>query len=735
MEGSSLDLLMRKIMEYNPSADFSLLIRAYDFAQKAHLLQYRSSGDFYIEHPLGVANILADLHMDIPTIAASILHDVIEDTPVRIQQVRDTFGEEIYQLVEGTTKLSSINFKSKEEEQAENLRKMLVYMAKDIRVILIKIADRLHNMQTLSAIPEERQKEFARETLEIFAPLAHRLGMGQIKWELEDLTFRYLEPKKYRELANSVAKKRGEREKHIKKIIELLENKLGEAKINAEITGRPKHLYSIYQKMLKYKKTFKEIYDLTAIRIITDSKEKCYEVLGIVHSLWKPIPGMFDDYIAMPKSNNYQSIHTIILDTTGEPIEIQIRDQTMHEISEYGIAAHWRYKENIKTIDDFEEKIVFLRHLLELQKEYPNAQEFLDSLKVNLFEDEVFVFTPQGDVVKLPANSTPIDFAYRIHTEIGNHCVGAKVNNRIVSLNYRLLNGDIVEIITSKETKPSRDWLNFVQSSHTKSKIKHWFREQNREQSIREGKEAIEKEIRKQGLEPKELFLGKYLEKIVEKMHLKDIDDLLASVGYGDISSQSVANKLQELFQEERVLKEIPKILFPKEAIIKRRVAKSGKGIIVEGINNILVRLSKCCSPVPGDEITGYITRGKGVTIHRADCSNVLNLDDYHHRMVKVEWDKTKEIYCPVEIEIIAFDRVGLLNETTGTISRIGINLASAKMTTSKGRTKINLVLEIEDVNKLNQIIKKIKEIKGIFQTRRVSSGEIKTSENSPAKS
>lgn len=732
-EGSSLDILIRKIMSYNPYADFSLLIRAYNFAEKAHFDQYCKSGDFFIEHLLGVANILADLQMDISTIAAGILHDVVEDTSVRVQHIRDTFGEEISQLVEGVTKLDSLNFSSKEEEQAANLRKLFIYMAKDIRVVLIKIADRLHNMRTLSYLSEERQKEFSRETLEIFAPLAHRLGMAQIKWELEDLSFRYLDPEKYRELANLVQKKRKEREEQVKKIIQVLEDRLRKAKINAEVTGRPKHLYSIYQKMLKYKKSFKEIYDLTAIRVITESKEKCYEVLGIVHSLWKPIPGMFDDYIATPKSNNYQSIHTTVLDEKGDPIEVQIRDRKMHEVAEYGIAAHWRYKENIKTIDEFEEKMGILRQLLETQKEYPDPKEFLDNIKRELFEDEVFVFTPKGDLIKLPLHSTPVDFAYRIHTEIGNHCVGAKVNNRIVPLNYQLQNGDIVEIITSKEAKPSRDWLNFVRSAHTRSKIKHYFRAQNREQSILEGKEAIEKEIRRKGLD-ETLLSEEYLTRIAEKMHLRNSSDLLSLVGYGDISAQSVANKLEEIFKQEKISKEVPRILIPKEQTVKRRIAKAGQGVIVEGMNNILVRFSKCCSPLPGEEIVGYITKGKGVTIHCKDCPNIPNLDINHYRFVNVEWDNSSEIYCPVDIEITALDRVGLLNEITSVISSLGVNLSSLRMTTPKGKTRIIISMEINDVEKLNQIIRKIKEIKEVFSVKRISL-KAEEYESSPAKS
>jgi GTP pyrophosphokinase len=452
--------------------------------------------------------------------------------------------------------------------------------------------------------------------------------------------------------------------------------------------------------------------------------------------MWKPIPGMFDDYIANPKPNNYQSIHTTVLDENGDPVEIQIRDKKMHEIAEYGIAAHWRYKENIKTIDEFEKKIGILRHLLEdLQKEYyKNPKEFLDSFKIKLFEDEVLVFTPKGDVINLPQNSTPIDFAYRIHTEIGNHCIGAKVNNRIVPLSYKLQNGDIVEIITSKDAKPSRDWLSFVRSSHTRSKIKSWFRKQNKEESILEGRKVIEKEIIKQGLSPEEVMQEKYLKRISEKFRFKDYPEIFSAVGYGDISPQTVVNKLEQLFREEKILKEMEtsKILLPKEPAVKWRKVKAGEGIIVEGINNILVKLSKCCSPLPGEEIIGYITKGKGVTIHSINCSNFPKVPA---RVVKAEWDKSKEIYCPAEIEIISFDRVGLLNEITGIISSFKVNISSAKMTTKKGRTKINLCVEIEDVNKLNQIIRKIKEVKGVFQIRRVFLTEEKNYESSFAKS
>jgi len=712
-----LDALIQKVIGYDPQADVDLIKRCFEFAQSAHTQQYRLSGDFYIEHPLRVANILADLSLDVPAIAAALLHDVVEDTLVRPLQIRATFGEEIYQLVEGATKLSKISFKSREEQQAENLQKMFLAMAKDIRVVMIKFADRLDNMRTLDFLPSNRQKEMAQETLEIFAPLAHRLGISQVKWELEDLAFRYKEPEKYYELARMVAEKRKEREKEVKEMIAILERKFQSAAMKAEISGRPKHLYSIYQKMQKLNKDFSEIYDLTALRVIVNSPQNCYKALGLIHTFWKPVPGTFDDYIAMPKSNMYQSLHTTVIGPGGEPVEIQIRGFDMHKVAEYGIAAHWHYKEGSRADQGFDQKVSFLRQVLDWQKEFPDAREFMDTLKADLFEEEVFTFTPQGDLIELPTGSTPLDFAYRIHTDVGHRCQGAKINNRIVPLNYKLVNGDIVEILTAKgEARPTWDWLNFVKTSQAKYKIRHWLKEQKREESIQEGRELLEREAGRRGLE-KGLLGDPWIAKIAEKLGFKTNDDLLAALGYGDVNSQNVINQLKEMIEEEKVSPEIPPV---EEIVLKRRLIRAGWGITVEGLSGASVRFSKCCSPCPGDNIVGYITKGREVAIHRVDCPNALYLGEEEEQKVLVEWDKSKNIFSPAEVVVKSRDRVGLLSEVTAAVSENKINLSSVKMKTYDGRATINLVLEVNSTSLLYEIIEKIKKVKGVIKVRRV---------------
>ncbi|MFZ5626886.1 MAG: RelA/SpoT family protein, partial [Bacillota bacterium] len=637
--------LVRKIRNFNPQADLSLVEKAYQKAAAAHAGQVRQSGEPYISHPLAVAYILAQLELDLVTIAAALLHDVVEDTEVTLEEIRQEFGDEVALLVDGVTKLSRIEYRSKEEQQAENWRKMLLAMARDIRVILIKLADRLHNMRTLKFQSPRKQKEIAAETLDIYAPLANRLGIFRIKWELEDLSLRYLEPEMYYELVERIAKKRTEREALINQVIKELSERLAAVGIGAEISGRPKHFYSIYKKMWQQQKDLSEIYDLIAVRVIVDNVKDCYGTLGIVHTLWTPVPGRFKDYIAMPKQNMYQSLHTTVIGPNGEPLEVQIRTWEMHRTAEYGIAAHWRYKEGIKEPGELDEKLTWLRQILEWQRELGDAKEFIENLKIDLFDESVFVFTPKGDVIELPAGSVPIDFAYRIHTDVGHRCVGAKVNGKIVPLDYKLKNGDIVEIITSRQAAPSRDWLQLVQTPQAKNRIKQWFKREKREENILRGRELLEKEARKAGLELEDIKQER-LQEICRKFTVSSPEDLLAAVGDGTFTAVQVLNKIKEL-KEEREKAQRPKTaaseLQEAQDVVKpwKGGGRANQGIMVLGMDNLLVRLARCCSPVPGDPIVGYVTRGKGVSVHRADCHNVVNFQETEkERIIEVTWEQ-----------------------------------------------------------------------------------------------
>lgn len=713
----SISKITEKVRSYSPDADIEIINRAYEFASKAHQGQFRDSGEEYIQHPLAVARILADLELDVTTIAAGLLHDTIEDTQVTLEEINATFGPEIAGLVDGVTKLSRLDFKTKQEQQVENLRKMFVAMAKDIRVIMIKLADRLHNMRTLKHLPPERQRKISTETLEIYAPLAHRLGMWTIKWELEDLAFRYLEPEEYYKLVELVAAKRREREGYIQRVQAELAARLAEYGIKAEVAGRPKHLYSIYRKMKDQGKAFSEIYDLLAIRVIVQTVKECYEVLGIVHTLWKPIHGRFKDYIAMPKSNMYQSLHTTVIGPNGEPLEIQIRTEEMHRTAEYGIAAHWRYKEGTTSSSDFEEKISWLRQILEWQKDLKDVDEFMETLKIDLFADEVYVFTPKGDVKNLVAGSTPVDFAYAVHTDIGTHCVGAKVNGRIVPLDWKLKNGDIVEILTSKTGTPSRDWLKFVKTSKAKSKIRAWFREAHRAESIAKGKEALEKEIKRLGEDPAEHLKddGKLTE-LAKRFGMVSAEDLLAAIGYGKVSlSQAVTKLLPEKAAEAAQAARAPKLAEPKK--------RPSKGVRVKGVDNVLVRFSKCCNPVPGDEIVGYITRGRGVSVHRADCPNVAALAKEPEREIHVEWEADAGSSYPVEIEVEAYDRVALLSNLMNAIADMKTNIAAVNARTTKKNKMaiISLVLEINNVQHMDAIMRRLKAVNGVIEVHRAN--------------
>lgn len=719
--------LVDKIKEYNPNCDFTMIEKAYNVAKTAHSGQQRVSGDPYIIHPLQVAFILAELELDCTSIVAGILHDTVEDTTCTVEEVREKFGEDVALLVDGVTKLGKIPYTTKEELQAENLRKMFLAMAKDIRVIMIKLADRLHNMRTLKYMTPEKQLEKANETLEIYAPLAHRLGISKIKWELEDICLRYTDPKGYYELVEKIAKKRKEREAYITDIIQTLRTKTLELGIeNAHIDGRPKHFYSIYKKMSNQNKTLEQIYDLFAVRVIVDSVKDCYGVLGLVHELYKPMPGRFKDYIAMPKPNMYQSLHTTLLGPEGQPFEVQIRTWEMHRIAEVGIAAHWKYKEGHGGNSDIDNKLVWLRQLLEWQKEMRDATEFMETLKIDLFTDEVFVFTPKGDVINLPMGSNPIDFAYAIHSAVGNKMMGAKVNGKIVPIDYELKNGDIVEVLTSANVHgPSRDWLKIVKSPQAKNKINQWIKKEYREDNIIKGKEAVEKELKKQGFTFAQLFKGERLEVLLKKNTLNSIDDLYAAIGYGAVTANKVISRLKEEFKKTLKPEELIEMGF--ETPVQQRPEKKKKiipesGIVVKGIDNCLVRLSRCCNPVPGDTIIGYITRGRGVSVHRKDCLNVLNIDsmDGDNRLIEVSWYTAENVAYQAEIIVMANDRTALLMEITNVIGESKIPLKAINARTTKEQIAImNLTLEITDTEQLDKIIKRLKKVEGVFEVTR----------------
>ncbi len=720
-----IENLLSKIEEYNPHIDMQKIIKAYNFAEYAHQGQLRNSGEVYLVHPFNVAMILADLNMDGTSIIAGLLHDVLEDTSVDYETLSKEFGEEVANLVDGVTKLKKLKYKTKQESQAENLRKMVLAMAKDIRVIIIKLADRLHNMRTLEYMSEEKKKEKALETLEIYAPLAHRLGMSKIKWELEDLSLRYLDPEGYYDLVDKVSKRRKEREAYIQRIIDEIDEKLKEMNISRDISGRPKSFYSIYKKMVYQNKSFEQIFDLTAIRVIVDTIKDCYGVLGIVHTMWKPIPGRFKDYIAMPKPNMYQSLHTTVIGPEGEIFEVQIRTWEMHRTAEYGIAAHWKYKEgNVKT-DNFDEKLTWLRQLLEWQKELKDPKEFMETLKIDFFTDEVFVFTPRGDVINLPNGSTPIDFAYRVHTAVGNNCVGAKVDGRIVPLDYKLKNGNIVEILTSASSNgPSRDWLKIVKSSQAKNKIRQWFKREEKDLNIIKGKELLEKEVKRQGYKLTDILKEEWLKSTAKKLSLSTSDDLYAGLGYGSITISQVMSRLKELYKEHYQIKDEKEFIESKikESTTTRKDSKFTQGISVKGVDNIKVRFSKCCNPVPGDEIIGYITRGRGVSIHRKDCPNISFIEG-NERFIEVFWDTDEKAEYPAEIQIKGTDRPGLLTEITQRITEAELSLLSLNARTNKERLAvINMTLEIKDIDQLRELMRKIKRLKGVIDVYRVTS-------------
>ena len=715
------------VSSYMNEEHVNFVKKAYEAAKSAHEGQFRSSGESYILHPIQVAGILAELEMDPSTVAAGFLHDVVEDTDVSREDIIREFGEEVAMLVDGVTKLEKLKFKSTEEKQAENHRKMFIAMAQDIRVILIKLADRLHNMRTLKHVSVDKQRRVAAETLEIFAPLAHRLGISAIKWELEDIALRYLKPQQYYRIVNIMKRKRAEREEYLNNLMEQVKLEIGVMNIEADISGRPKHLYSIYRKMILQGKEFNEIYDLLAVRIIVSSIKDCYAVLGIIHTLWKPMPGRFKDYIAMPKQNLYQSLHTTVVGPGGDPLEVQIRTSEMHKIAEFGVAAHWAYKEGkslSKDPSDIDSKLTWFREILEFQNDSSDAEEFMESLKFDLFSDMVYVFTPQSDVLELPSGSVPIDFAYRVHSDIGNQTIGAKVNGKMVPLDTELHTGDIIEILTSKQSfGPSRDWLKIANSSQAKNKIRQFFKKQLREENVVKGRDLIEKEVKAQHFELKEVLTSENIARVCDKFNFASEDDMCAAVGFNGITAEQVVNRLSEQLRKEREQQDtLKKIVSDMQSTPENRMTESG--VIVTGVDNLLIRLSKCCNPVPGDEIVGFITKGRGVSVHRTDCPNVNSSDDELDRIIEVEWalnptEERKEFQ--VDIEISAFDRNGLLNEIIMVVAETKTPMIAVSGKADRDSiAKINLTIKITNIAHLHRIVDRIKQVRDIYSVERV---------------
>ncbi len=726
---TSPDALLARAEQHLSPSDVDAIRRAFDFAHQAHDGQFRESGEPYITHPLAVAETLADLQLDAGTIVAALLHDVAEDCGVPIDELASRFGGEVARLVDGVTKLSRVPWFQEDgqggtlsliedrpaEKQAiwaESMRKMFLAMAEDIRVLLIKLADRLHNMRTLDARPPEKRRRVAQETMEIYAPLANRLGIGQIKWQLEDLAFRHLEPETYKDIARKLAARRVQREKFIAEAIDVLRAELRKAGLEADITGRPKHIYSIYRKMKARSADISQIYDLLALRVLVKTLPECYAVLGLVHSLWRPLPGQFDDYVASPKESGYQSLHTTVLAIHGQPIEVQIRTEEMHQVAEFGVAAHWRYKEGRRQDVAFDAKVAWLRQLMDWQKDVAaGAQAFVESLKTDIFQDQVYVFTPRGEIKEMPAGATPVDFAYRVHTEVGNKCVGAKVNGRMVSLDHTLRNGDIVEIITARGSKgPSRDWLNpnlgYVHTANAREKIRQWFRRQQRDENVVRGRELIERELKRLSID------GVKLDDVATLFKYDKVDDFLAAVGYGDIHPHQVASRVASERRDGPATEaELPNLRAP--------TTPNTNGIRVLGVGDLLTRLAKCCNPVPGDEIVGYITRGKGVTVHRAACASVLNEQD-KERLVGVDWGRTDQQVFPVTVRVEAWDRVGLARDVAALLADEGLSMTAQSAVVHKDQTAtVWATVEVNGLDKLSRVLHRLEGIKDVYSVVR----------------
>ena len=731
-KGFNKEEALKEFMDYVHSYlgddECDQIMKAFTLADKAHEGQFRASGEPYIMHPLAVAEILAHLQIDHITLIAALLHDVVEDTEYTKEDIEKLFGAEVAFLVDGVTKLNQFQYETKEDRQMENYRKMILAMAKDVRVVVIKLGDRLHNMRTLKHMRSDKQKRIAKETLEIFAPLAHRLGIFNVKWELEDLSFRYLEPDKYYDLVDQMKQKRQAREDIVNDTMEQLTKALGEAGIKADIKGRPKHFYSIYKKMKKDNRDLSQIYDLLAVRVIVDTVPDCYAVLGIAHSIWKPLPYRFKDYISMPKSNMYQSLHTTVIGTMGQPVEIQIRTWEMHRVSEYGVAAHWRYKEGNKGADkEFDQKVAWLRQVLEWQ-DTSNPKELVNALKLDVFSGEVFVFTPKGDVVKLPIGSVPLDFAYRVHTDVGHRCVGAKVNGKIVPLDYTLQNGDIVDIITSKTGKPSLDWLNIVGSSESKNKIRNWFKRENKEENIEKGLEALEREAKRLNYSWKELCSDNRIQQVVKQLKSNTENELYAACGYGGIPVSTVLLRLVELYKKSKEHEDARKTteqIIEKLKVQGAKKAKNGTGVLVKGEPGVMVRMAKCCNPVPGDDIIGYITRGRGGSVHRSDCTSLGHTPEDLERMIEVSWDEASSESFHVGIDIQAYDRSGILMEVMAVLSELKITITNmnAKVLENTKNVMINIVVEIRDISQLDFVMTKLRRIREVYTVQRSKGG------------
>ncbi len=720
-----LQRIEERILKYNPTANLDIVKRAFNLASMAHDGQKRVSGEDYISHPGEVAYIITTLEMDTHAVAAALLHDVVEDTSITLEDIKNDFGADIAIMVDGVTKIGKIQYTSQEEQQIENLRKMFLAMAKDIRVIVIKLADRLHNMRTLKSMPDFKQRRIARETMEVYAPLAHRLGMSGIKVELEDLSLKYLDPIGYHEISESIAQKKRERDDYIQAVIETLNEKLADLNIKGTISGRAKHFYSIYRKMYAQNKTLDEIYDLFAVRVIVDSVSDCYAVLGMVHELYKPIPMRFKDYIAMPKPNMYQSLHSTVIGPFGKPLEIQIRTWEMHTIAEKGIAAHWKYKEGKATMSDSDSKLLWVRQLLEMQKDTMDEDDFMRTLKIDMFADEVFVFTPNGDVINLPAGATSIDFAFAIHSAIGYKMMGAKVNGKIVPIDHPLSNGDIVEILTSPNVHgPSRDWLKIVKTSQARNKINQWFKKERRDENIIRGRDMIEKELKRHSYSYNQLFRTEWVSPILKRYNLNTIDDLFATIGYGGLTAIKVIMKLHEDYVSYSKKLGNTEVVLPSEIDTTKKTHSSSNGIVVHGLDNCLVRLAHCCKPVPGDDIIGFITRGRGVSVHRRDCPNMsaeaLPAEDLN-RFIDVYWEeKTISSAYLIELSVEADDRANLLLEITSAISDTKAPIKAFNARTAKGNTAIVTVsLEITSTPQLELVVKKIRTLKGIYSVAR----------------
>jgi len=715
---TSIDQLLDRLQDYQPDADLGVVRKAYEFSARAHEGQVRRSGEPYVRHPVAVAGVLTSLKTDVTAVVAGLLHDTLEDTVATAAELQHEFGKEVVHLVDGVTKIGKITFKSSEEKQAENFRKMVLSMADDIRVVIIKLADRLHNMRTLEHLGEKRRQEIAQETLEIYAPLANRIGIGWVKNELEDLCLKHLKPDAYETLRVCVAKRDEDRQQYIQEVQAVVEGALKENGLVGGVYGRPKHLYGIYQKMKKQSISFEEVYDLTALRIITDTKMNCYALLGVIHSLWRPLPGRFKDYIAIPKSNLYQSLHTTVVGPKGEHVEFQIRTEEMHRVAEYGIAAHWKYKEQGRVHDKDSKAFGWLRQFIEWQKDLPDNRQFMDSVKLELFHDVVYVFTPKGTVKELPKRATPVDFAYAIHTEVGDHCVGAKVNGKIVPLKHELMSGDTIEILTSPNQTPHKDWLKFVRTSRAKTKIKHWIKAEEQKRSLEIGRRLLETEIRRHGLAPAQVLKSDALLDAAKQVGYETIDDLAAAVGFGNVATAQILGKLMAPPSADAPIQSEP--------VSARKVISTkgeASGVQVKGGHDLLMQLSRCCNPVPGDRILGYITRGRGLTIHSVDCPNLEALDYDRERLVEVEWDTATPSQHPVKIAVIAADKPGVLANVSSAIAECRANISRAEIITREDRkAQLDFVLEIADTAHLNRVLKTIERVEGVITTRRVRS-------------